>query len=1003
MPDCGGVIAEREGQFKLEIGTVDTPGPAKFTVHLDTKNGTKVYTLTTATALNTRWKGIVFPEQEAGSIHDSYNRYDLSNFNDATNLNFNHRPLYHVVGAITQNRINLYVNGQLLVSNYKAKNSKITDSTAHVYIGGKGGDFRGAVESIHFANRFDEQIITPNVPMDNGASTTALYRFEEPIDVINEEYTITALGSDSASPYSAATDGSTTTLTIAATDAQNLIARLTGKAFDSSNATIDFTKQPYSMGNYTAYNNVSNTKLVKNIPHVPYNLIINPGAINRNTQKPNQSPPERLRILSINGTTGVITVNSIHLDYVIGDTFGSRGIIHSRTVDVDDYFIIVPADILIDVATGKPYQPPHLNTQIIDKTGQMILDETINEQHGIVYSSQMATTSSHPNNPFAVSWPTDINEKYQIGHSGRHKFSHIKGHEYMRRFPRPTSLKIDQKITGSADIVEMDYNNTAKGVDRLFVKNQLADFYEENAQTPVSAIVNSSTASLVITNGLIADKEEIIAIDVEDHRPFMLKGPIPEKYDRTTLIKSERYYHLRPETESRVALLHVPTLRTTYNLAPYVEVHYNAIDLTGDSMQAQSTNPTPMLMVEKTVPKGSFSLSSTVKVLDVIKADLADANKDSTIFSPGGFIELSNAVANNNEYFSKTNSLIGDNAGGAEYDFELNFDTTPRKEDFSVGYTPPADANAQPATAPQVVASSHNKSTHPSVYHKLCIEPTSVDSISSLSDLGNKQFKKAVETSNSGAGVFDKGGVNQGSPIFEMFDIIDNVYIGSKQVSARIYIQPSNKSRTNQLQKMRDGIVKGKTSNIMSLYFLMSRTRIRSVKQLNDTESNSIITQITATGVAEEAINENVSLVGSGSPDSHIVKEIEPNAPVVSVTLGGPGQGAINTKPTYDPSPLMRLPGSTRRNCAVKAVSVCTLDDAKTMSVQPLNNNSEDIKSWGTYAFAKKGRIFLSDGANAEYSGKVGAGFSLMMQMLSHKENMFQVVGIYFHHLTIGV
>ena len=81
-----------------------------------------------------------------------------------------------------------------------------------------------------------------------------------------------------------------------------------------------------------------------------------------------------------------------------------------------------------------------------------------------------------------------------------------------------------------------------------------------------------------------------------------------------------------------------------------------------------------------------------------------------------------------------------------------------------------------------------------------------------------------------------------------------------KQVSARIYIQPSNKSRTNQLQKMRDGIVKGKTSNIMSLYFLMSRTRIRSVKQLNDTESNSIITQITATGVAEEAINENVSL-----------------------------------------------------------------------------------------------------------------------------------------------
>ena len=45
-------------------------------------------------------------------------------------------------------------------------------------------------------------------------------------------------------------------------------------------------------------------------------------------------------------------------------------------------------------------------------------------------------------------------------------------------------------------------------------------------------------------------------------------------------------------------------------------------------MQAQSTNPRPMLMVEKTVPKGSLSLSSTVKVLDVIKADFAEAGDE---------------------------------------------------------------------------------------------------------------------------------------------------------------------------------------------------------------------------------------------------------------------------------------------------------------------------------------------------------------------------------------
>ena len=561
IPDCGGVVVERERQFILELGTVDTPGPAKFTVFLDTTDGTKAFTLTTATDVNTRWDGVVYPEQDHGSLHDSYNRYDLSTYNDATNLNFNHRPLYHIVGAVSDSAISLFINGQVVISQSLPNDASITDSTAHVYIGGKGGDFRGAIESIHFATAFDEQVITPNVPMDDEGSSTALYRFEEPLDVIQEEYEFSA--------FTAASNGTTTTLTIPATDAQALIKRLTGKEYDSTSPTTDFTQAPYSMGNYEIHNNFTapNNVATSYLPHVPYNLIINPGAINRNTQKPNQSPPERLRILSINGSTGVITVNSIHIDFNIASS-GSRGILHSRTVDVDNYFVIIPADLVIDLVTGKPYQPPHFNTQIIDKTGQMVLDETDNEQHGIVYSSQMATTTSHPNNPFAVTWPSTLDVNYQIGHSGRHKFSHIKGHEYMRRYPRPSSLQIDQVITGSADIVQMDYLNVAKGIHRLFNPNELADFYNENSQSPIINVVNSAKAGVVVTNGLPASKEEIIAIDVSDHKPFMLKGPIPVNYTRDTLTTDERDYHIRPETESRIALLHVPTLRTAHNLAP---------------------------------------------------------------------------------------------------------------------------------------------------------------------------------------------------------------------------------------------------------------------------------------------------------------------------------------------------------------------------------------------------------------------------------------------------
>ena len=170
----------------------------------------------------------------------------------------------------------------------------------------------------------------------------------------------------------------------------------------------------------------------------------------------------------------------------------------------------------------------------------------------------------------------------------------------------------------------------------------------------------------------------------------------------------------------------------------------------------------------------------------------------------------------------------------------------------------------------------------------------------------------------------------------------------------------------------------GDTPNIASIMFLMSRCRVRGVSKQESPESNMSTVVVTATGIADSFVNENVSAVGSGSPDSHVVKEIEPNAPVVTVTLGGPGQGGVNTKPTFDPSPLMRLPGSTRRSCAVQARVVHTKAVGAlpySMSVAPLNNGSPDIKSWGTICFPQKGRIYLEDGASAEYDEKNGAGF----------------------------
>ena len=947
VPDCGGVIAHREGQFTLEFGTVDTPGPAKFTVHLSGSSHKRV--ITTAKNSTTRWDGVVYPPQDFGGVHDSYNRYDTSNYGDVTNLNFNNRPLYHVVAALINGEALLAVNGEI-VAKSKVGDIGLARSTAPVYIGGKGGEFRGAIEAIHITNERDEEMFSPSIPVKSEEST-ALFRFEEPVDVVDKSYSFTA--------FTANTDGTTTTMTVSTTDAQELIARLTGKAYDSTSPTVDFTATPYSTGKYKVvdYYSTPGTTSTISVAHTPYNLLINPGAINRTTHKPNQKPPERVRVHSINGSTGVITISSIHIDFVNG-TNGLRGFLHSRTTDVDNYFVVVGADLLIDNGTGKPYQPPHYGTQIFDKTGQMVIDESDFENHGLVYSSRMATTDNDTNNPFAVQWPSTLDTLFQVGHSGRHMFSHITGHEYMRRFPAPSDLVVDQQADGSADIVQMSYDDSTRHIDEMFVMNSLIDFYTETLKSNIVDIENSSPISSVVDNGLPAAKKEMIAIGGSgfNYSPFFLKGPVP--YTGTDINADTRLYHLIPETESRVAILHVPALSSTYDFAPLVEVHYNAIDLTGASMGVSN----PMLMVEKTVPAGNTIVSGATRLIDVITTDIANA----TLYSPGGRIILGLPNEGYASLFTESHSLIGDNTGGDDYDIELDYSKTPEL------YTPPASTDAEPASPPKPIKRSHNTGKHPSVYHKLCIEPETSTASNTLTN-----FVIDPITEKSATAEFDISPTSS-MRAFEMFDIIDNiVYEEGNRFLGEVFVQPSNKLRSNQLSQIRT-LASGSIPNVANIMFLMSRCRIRGVKNTDNPADNSSSTTVVATGIAESFVNENVSGIGSGSPDSHIVKEIEPNAPVVTVTLGGVGQGAMNTKPTFDPSPLMRLPGSTRRQCAVQAVSVSTASYPGTvsnMSVKPLNNGSPDLASWGTICFPKKGRIYLDSGASAEYDSKLGAGF----------------------------
>tara|TARA_R100001510_G_C7656998_1_gene217996 strand:+ start:10163 stop:27070 length:16908 start_codon:yes stop_codon:yes gene_type:complete len=951
IPDCGGIVMHREGQFTLRIGDVDTPGPASFSVELVSDGRSMRQVLVTASEEDTNFDGTVFPPSSFGGIHDSYNRFNTS-YDDATDMNRNHRPLTHLLGAFYNNKVQLYVNGELMASKEFSQGEILTvnESNSHIYVGGEGGQFRGAIESVHICNTYEPSSLFKKSPTAND-QTVLLYRFEEPIKPIEETYTFS--------------DTSGTIITVSTADATELAKKLTGKSTVSG--TIDFTASPYSSGNYTVIQPGSAGSTTHQVPHVPFNLLINPNSINPNTRKPNGNPPERVRLESINTSNGQLTISSVHLDFDTASN-GKRGLLHtSHTANVDNHFVVVSADMLVDSATGKPYQPPHYSTQVIDRTGQMVIDESGRENHGFVYSSRMATTVNDTDNPFAVTWPTAIDDRFSIGHSGRHIKNHIEGHYSMRILPPATEELVDIKSDGSADVVELHFDDDV-GAEKQVVVNSELDIYRNLGDFEIKNIKNSSTVNTVYNSfqGVtITGTKRLIAIGGTgfDFEPFLLKGPSTAHFGNSVDEKM-RKHHLRPSKESRVALLHVPVLRSTYNMAPYVEIHYNAIDITGASMDGSNTD-LPLLMVEKTVPASTVDVGSGNYIYDLIASAMSGG---ATLYAPGGIIEI-DTIENTTPVLGDSHTLVGDNSEGYDSDDELDESLTP------VNHTPYAQTDAVQNTTPQIVQDSvSQKSEHNSVFNILTIgkarnKTDLVDGPSS-----SKRMPPAVTVNSPSNGEFDTGISAASSQMHEVFDIIDNVQSPSVSQNAdmKLIVQPSDRRRTNQLEHVFSNYsVRNVSANTAEIHYLLSRTKVRSLSSSEDGTGG--FSKILCQGVTEALSNATVDFRGKGSPDSHIVKEIEPNSPVVSVTLGGPGQGAMDINPTFDKSILAHAPYSTRRAYALNAIKYNT--NSQLLYVEPLNNNSSDMSSWGTYGFPRYGRIHLPTGASARYEAKAAANF----------------------------
>ena len=894
-PDSGGVIASKDGLFDLRIGSVDAPAPASFSVTFS--NG-------------------------VSAVARSANNYPTnagSFISNSVGYNTGQRELYHILGEFNGWQIKLYVNGELMASEKLDKKYKCVVNDQDLYIGGKGGEYRGYIESLHW-KRGASSIDSIAKPILASNSTIGLWRFEEPVEVDTTVFNITT----------DVTAGDTT-ITIGAAQVQTLYELVSGKNDTlASNYTLE------SLGNYRVANAAhSGGSQVISVAHTPFNILINPTATDTLSGLANNSPPERVRLKEIN-TDGTITVDSIHLDFNVSADTGSRGVLHSRTalntghnLANDSTMVLIRSDLLIDSETGKPHQRVGTASQAIDRTGAMVIDESGNNYHGFSYSRQVIIAI----NTFApATWSLD--ERFKTGHTGRHMFTHREGHPYLRFLPAVHEQEVTRTIDGVADDVQVVFAGANVGIKDQVPINSIVGVTHTMFNTRIKQVQTTAVTNGIVRNGLFSidiHRDGVIAISVDDIKPFLLKGG---GIDITSNTDAAYVKHLTPETESRVAILEVSGLT-----AGYVEVHYNAIDLTGEKMGLSN----PALLITKTVPDGGSLLDGKRVTEHINDAVTAGA----TIHSPGGVIVVSGKAVGGATVALQPHHLVGDNTGGVDYGVDLNESKIPSN------YTPVGtgdDANSPP----QGVGTD----IHPSSYHLLHLQPRRRPLSDPPVGEAPDHYQEAKQFASQ------KGGA------FELFDIIDNDNQGDNYI---FIVQPSKKERTMQLSRVTPMTIDSNDPTYFTVEYKQTVARINSFQVADSPMGRSLVMQ--ARGLMGDVADQTVAYSGDGSPDSHAVKEIQPGAPVVSVTLGGAGQGAVNTKPTWDPASLSRIGWNTRHDCAVEVTSIDTITGA--ITVQPLNNVSMKNNSWGTYCFPPTGRIYLTNGANAEYTARTGSAFTI--------------------------
>lgn len=171
IPDLGGVVVSKDGCFSLSIGDTHATNQIGMNTNIVFKIHCVGKTFTCSSNYNSNL-----------SRNQIQNTFYANFFQFPHDFNLMEQKIYYLCAQFTGDMMKIFVNGNL-VSKLNLVEQRVLDNvSSDLYIGGKGGEFRGIIDSVRISNGVVEPIIQPFTNQD---STIGLWDFNDDIDVPN--------------------------------------------------------------------------------------------------------------------------------------------------------------------------------------------------------------------------------------------------------------------------------------------------------------------------------------------------------------------------------------------------------------------------------------------------------------------------------------------------------------------------------------------------------------------------------------------------------------------------------------------------------------------------------------------------------------------------------------------------------------------------------------------------------------------------------------------------